>query len=155
MWPFPGVLILPISFLFMFIYLCQVCVWWIGTHMSQSIVGSKDNLQGLLLSFHHVSPRNLTLVVRLDMTCVGPTVMASGGDTEHHYGVLLRTSMADTANLLYQQIPPTTDSILKNRVCANVYRHFPLIIIPRTTQSNTCLHSIYMALATVSSREMD
>ena len=80
--------------------------------------------------------------------------MASGGDIEHHYGVLLKTSMAGTTDPLYQQIPPTTGSILKNRVCANVYRHFPFIIIPRTTWSNNCLHSIYMALATVSGREM-
>ena len=69
--------------------------------------------------------------------------------------------MAGTADPLYQQIPPTTGSIFKNRVCgkhvqifsphhylkivsvANMYRYFP--------QTSLCLHSIYMALGTVSS----
>ena len=31
------------------------------------------------------------------------------GDTEHHYGVLLRTSTAGTADPLYRQIPLITD----------------------------------------------
>ena len=73
------------------------------------------------------------------------------GDTEHHYGVLLRTSMAGRADSLYWQIPPTTGSIYKIESVPNKYRHFPLIVIPRTTQSNTCLHSVYIALGTVSS----
>ena len=60
--------------------------------------------------------------------------MASGGDIEHHYGVLLKTSMAGTTDPLYQQIPPTTGLTIINRVCA---KHVQTFSPHHYSQNNT------------------